>query len=165
VLRAGSIQIFTAVAEMSHDVFSATFASDKHKFPSRHGSRSSRAPEFIYPDHSSSAKVQPLDKTFPTVTRDGMASAGLIVEQDSMSLRMIVTDLTVKGKEMASRVWKGDIVIQIDGQGTSSMSLNDVNKLQAGPIGSCAEIVLLRPIPADDTYSRAQVRQMIVLCR
>ncbi len=82
-----------------------------------------------------------------------------------MSLRMIVTDLTVKGKEMASRVWKGDIVIQIDGQGTSSMSLNDVNKLQAGPIGSCAEIVLLRPIPADDTYSRAQVRQMIVLCR
>jgi hypothetical protein len=92
-----------------------------------------------------------------------MASAGLIVEQDSVSLRMIVTGLTQKGKEIASRVWKGDMVIQIDGQGTSSMTLNDLNKLLAGPIGSCADIVLLRPIPADDTYSRAQVLDLTII--
>ncbi len=123
-----------------------------------------RAPEFLYPDSYSSSNVQPLEKSFPKVMRDGMASAGLIVEQDSVSLRMIVTDLTPKGKEMASRVWKGDMVIQIDGQGTSSMSLNDLNKLLAGPIGSCAEIIMLRPIPADDAYSRAQVIYLNILC-
>ena len=145
-----------ALRQMSQDVFTPTFG-DNHKFHHRNLSRSKRAPEFVYPDTSSNVKIQELDQNFPVITKHGLSSVGIIVEQDSVSLRMIVVDLTTQGKEMASRVWKGDIVVQVDGQGTSNMSLNQLNVLLAGPTGTCAEIILLRPIPADDTYSRAQV--------
>jgi C-terminal processing protease CtpA/Prc len=117
------------------NVFEATFAGDTQKFHTRNSTRSMRAPEFLYPESAATAKVPPKETNFPLVTREGLSSVGLMMDQDSVSLRMIVTGLTEKGKEMASRVWKGDIVIQVDGHGTSSMSLDELNVLLAGPTG------------------------------
>lgn len=63
---------------------------------------------------------------------------------------------------MKAKICVGDVVVMVNGKGiTPRHSVDDVEKMLAGPMGSNCAVRLLRRVPMADIYSRQRLLEQV----